>query len=57
MREDALIIGSPEQAAEQLQPFQELGFTDVTCRCMTIPQEETIETINLLGEVKTLLNS
>ena len=57
MRKDDLIIGSPEQAPEQLQPFQELGFTDLTCRCMTIPQEEAIETINLLGEVKTLLNS
>ena len=57
MREDALIIGNPEQAAEQLRPFQELGFTDVTCRCMTIPQEEAIETISLLGEVKTLLNN
>jgi len=57
MRRDAVIIGSPEQAAEQLRPYKELGFTDVTCRCMTIPQESALETISLLGEVRTLLNS
>lgn len=55
--EDVLIIGSPEQAAEQLRPYKELGFTDVTCRCMTIPQESALETISLLGEVRSLLNS
>jgi len=52
-----VIIGNPEQAAEQLRPYKELGFTDVTCRCMTIPQEAAIETISLLGEVRNLLNS
>ena len=57
IRRDAVIIGNPEQAAEQLRPYKELGFTDVTCRCMTIPQEAAIETISLLGEVRNLLNS
>ena len=55
--EDVLIIGNPEQAAEQLRPYKELGFTDATCRCMTIPQESALETISLLGEVRTLVNS
>lgn len=57
MQRDAVIVGNPEQAAEQLRPYKELGFTDVTCRCMTIPQESAIETISLLGEVRSLLNS
>jgi len=57
MPRDAVIVGNPEQAAEQLRPYKELGFTEVTCRCMTIPQKEAIETISLLAEVRSLINS
>ena len=57
MQRDAVIVGNPEQAAEQLRPYKELGFTEVTCRCMALPQKEAIETIGLLGEVRSLINS
>lgn len=57
MQRDAVIVGDPEQAAEQLRPYKELGFSEVTCRCMTIPQKEAIETISLLGEVRSLINN
>ena len=57
MQRDAVIVGNPEQAAEQLRPYKELGFSEVTCRCMTIPQKEAIETISLLGEVRSLINN
>ncbi|MEC8974560.1 MAG: hypothetical protein VX725_02230, partial [Actinomycetota bacterium] len=57
MQRDAVIVGNPEQAAEQLRPYKELGFSEVTCRCMTIPQKEAIKTISLLGEVRSLINN
>ena len=57
MQRDAVIVGNPEQAAEQLRPYKELGFSEVTCRCMTLPQKEAIETIGLLAEVRSLINS
>ena len=57
MKSDAVIVGDPIQAAEQLRPFKEMGFTDVTCRCMTIPHEETLESISLLAQVREVLNN
>ena len=57
MQRDAVIVGNPEQAAEQLRPYKESGFSEVTCRCMTIPQKEAVETISLLGEVRSLINN
>ena len=46
MKADAVIVGNPIQAAEQLRPFKDRGFTDVTCRCMSIPHAETLESIS-----------
>ena len=57
MKSDAVIVGNPIQAAEQLRPFKDRGFTDVTCRCMSIPHEETLESISLLAQVRELLNN
>ncbi|MAS99050.1 MAG: hypothetical protein CL500_00135, partial [Actinobacteria bacterium] len=57
MKSDAVIVGNPIQAAEQLRPFKDMGFTDVTCRCMSIPHEETLESISLLTQVRELLNN
>lgn len=55
MRRDQVVIGTPEEAAEQLAPFAELGFTDVVVRAMAVPHEVALETINLAGEVQHLL--
>ena len=57
MKSDAVIVGNPIQAAEQLRPFKDMGFTDVTCRCMSIPHEETLESISSLAQVRELLNN
>ena len=57
MKSDAVIVGNPIQAAEQLRPFKDMGFTDATCRCMSIPHEETLESISLLAQVRELLNN
>lgn len=52
---DQLLIGTPQEVADQLAPFAELGFTDVICRCMTVPQPEAVESIELLADVRALL--
>jgi alkanesulfonate monooxygenase SsuD/methylene tetrahydromethanopterin reductase-like flavin-dependent oxidoreductase (luciferase family) len=57
MKSDAVIVGNPIQAVEHLRPFKDMGFTDVTCRCMSIPHEEMLESISLLAEVREVLNN
>ena len=52
---EQLLFGRPAEVAEQLRPYSELGFTDVICRCMTIPQQAALESIELLAEVRELL--
>ncbi len=52
---EAVSVGSPAKVAEELAVFRDLGFTDATCRCMTIDQPEALETIELLAEVRELL--
>ena len=54
MKSDAVIVGNPIRAAEQLRPFKDMGFTDATCRCMSIPHEETLESISLLAQVRAV---
>ena len=54
---DAVAFGSPEAVAEQLAPFAALGFTDIVARTMTVDQAVAVETIELLGEVRSLLAS
>jgi alkanesulfonate monooxygenase SsuD/methylene tetrahydromethanopterin reductase-like flavin-dependent oxidoreductase (luciferase family) len=48
-------LGTPAEVADQLAPFADLGFTDVVCRCLTVPQSQAIESIELLAEVRQLL--
>ena len=50
-----VLLGTPDEVATQLGPFAELGFDEVVCRCMSVPQPEALETIALLGEVRRLL--
>ncbi len=53
---DAVLVGTPDEVADQLRPFVELGFEEVVCRCMTVPQPQAIETIEALAEVRALLD-
>lgn len=55
LQRDQLLIGTPNEVADQLGPFADLGFGDVICRCMTISQSQAVESIELLGEVRRLL--
>ena len=55
MPRDALAYGGVEDVAEQLSPFKDLGFSDVIVRCMTIGQPDALETLELCGEVRSLL--
>jgi alkanesulfonate monooxygenase SsuD/methylene tetrahydromethanopterin reductase-like flavin-dependent oxidoreductase (luciferase family) len=57
MDEHQLIIGTPAEAAHQLQPFVELGITEFSARCMSVEQPHAIETIECLAEVRELLSS
>jgi alkanesulfonate monooxygenase SsuD/methylene tetrahydromethanopterin reductase-like flavin-dependent oxidoreductase (luciferase family) len=53
--EASVLLGTPAEVADQLAPFADLGFTDVVCRCLTVPQSQAIESIELLAEVRQLL--
>lgn len=52
---DQVVAGTPAEVAERLRPFAELGFTEVICRCMSVPQPLAVETIEQLGEVRRLM--
>ena len=54
--ETSVLMGTPAEVAEQLAPFAELGFTEVICRCMTVSQPQALESIELLAEVRALLD-
>lgn len=53
---DSVIAGSPEQVAERFAPLAEVGYDEMVCRCMTVPQSVALETVGLLGEVRALLS-
>ena len=53
---DQIVAGTPAEVADRLRPFADLGFTDVICRCMSVPQPLALETIEQLGEVRRLLS-
>ncbi|MDH3755188.1 MAG: LLM class flavin-dependent oxidoreductase [Acidimicrobiia bacterium] len=55
MGRDALIVGTPEHAAEQVAAYADLGFEQVVARCMNVPQPVALETIELLAEVAALV--
>ena len=56
MPRGAVAFGTPEQVAEQLAPFGELGFTDIVIRTMGgVDQADAVRSIELSGEVRRLL--
>lgn len=48
---DQLIVGSVEDAAAQISQLLDVGFEEVVIRCMTVPQDQAIETIELVGSL------
>jgi alkanesulfonate monooxygenase SsuD/methylene tetrahydromethanopterin reductase-like flavin-dependent oxidoreductase (luciferase family) len=46
-----LIVGNPDDAAEQLAAYTAAGFDEVNIRCMAVPQDLALETLALLGPV------
>ena len=48
---DQLIIGNPDDATEQLAPYFAMGFDEVVIRCMTVPQDLALETLESLGSL------
>jgi alkanesulfonate monooxygenase SsuD/methylene tetrahydromethanopterin reductase-like flavin-dependent oxidoreductase (luciferase family) len=52
MTRGSVAFGDPDQVAEQLAVFADLGFTDVIIRTMTpVPQPEAVRSIELAGRV------
>ena len=54
---DAVAYGDPEQVAEQLAVFGELGVTDIIIRNMTVPQDAALRCLELAGEVRSRLQA
>ena len=44
-----LIVGNADDAAEQLAAYEAVGFEEVVVRCMTVPQDDALETLELVG--------
>ena len=55
MNRDMLVYGGVDQVTEDLAAFRDLGFDDVILRCMTVPQADALETLELAGEVRASL--
>jgi alkanesulfonate monooxygenase SsuD/methylene tetrahydromethanopterin reductase-like flavin-dependent oxidoreductase (luciferase family) len=51
----AVAYGDPQSVAEQLAPFQDLGFTDIIVRTMT-RGESAVRTVELAEEVRAILS-
>ncbi|MGI9596999.1 MAG: LLM class flavin-dependent oxidoreductase, partial [Acidimicrobiales bacterium] len=49
---EKLIVGGPDDAADQLDRYAEAGFDEVSIRCMSVPQELALETLSLLGPIQ-----
>jgi alkanesulfonate monooxygenase SsuD/methylene tetrahydromethanopterin reductase-like flavin-dependent oxidoreductase (luciferase family) len=54
---DAVAYGDPDGVAEQLAVFGELGFTDIIIRIMPAPEDATVRSVELAGEVRTRLQA
>ncbi len=54
---DALLYGSVDSVAEQIEALHNTGFSDVIVRNLSADQSEALATIERLGEVKRLLAS
>lgn len=48
---DQLIIGNADDAGEQIQPLLDAGFEEVVIRCMSVPQDLALETLETLGSL------
>ena len=46
-----LVVGSVDDAAEDFERLFDLGFEEIVIRCMTVPQEQALETLELLGSL------
>lgn len=55
MPREAVAYGGVDDVVEQLAAFKDLGFDDVTVRCMAISQADAVETLTLCGEVRAAL--
>jgi len=53
----AVAYGDPQGVAEQLAVFGQIGFTDVVIRIMPAPLDATIRSVELAGEVRSLLQA
>ena len=51
------VIMHPDGVAEQLAVFGELGFTDVIIRIMPAPEEATVRSVELAGQVRARLQA
>jgi alkanesulfonate monooxygenase SsuD/methylene tetrahydromethanopterin reductase-like flavin-dependent oxidoreductase (luciferase family) len=49
MQLDNLIVGSPEDASEQLANYRAVDVDEIVVRCLSVPQELALETIELVG--------
>lgn len=49
LRMHQLIVGNSDDAAEQLAAYEAVGFEEVVVRCMTVSQDDAIETLELVG--------
>jgi alkanesulfonate monooxygenase SsuD/methylene tetrahydromethanopterin reductase-like flavin-dependent oxidoreductase (luciferase family) len=49
---DDLIVGGADDAAEQLAAYAEAGFDEVIIRCMKVPQDLALETLETLGPLQ-----
>lgn len=48
-----LIVGNSDDATEQLNAYGDIGFEQVVIRCMTVPQDLALETLELLGSTNS----
>ncbi len=53
---DALLVGSVEEVAEQIRALAAQGYTDVIVRNLSKDQQQCIDAIHRLAEVKALLD-
>ena len=52
---EAFMAGSVQEVAEQMQRFEEAGYTDIIVRNMSADQGEALATIERLADVKRQL--
>ncbi|MEO0492183.1 MAG: LLM class flavin-dependent oxidoreductase [Actinomycetota bacterium] len=55
MTREGVAYGGVDDVVEQLAVFDEIGFDEITVRCMSISQADAVETLTLCGEVRSAL--